>query len=128
MITSRVWEFENEIKFAGSCFYSPEKDFAGKRIQNIENVNVPLSHVFLTVFPQEGKTYAIISWLKKDGLLFQSYGSSLDKLKNNERQNFISFSNSHTLLMRESKHLFWIELSNSFLSNKKSLIANSKPN
>lgn len=89
-LINRVWEFENEIKFAGSCFYSPEKDFAGKRIQNIENVNVPLSHVFLTVFPQEGKTYAIISWLKKDGLLFQSYGSSLDKLKNNERQNFIS--------------------------------------
>lgn len=83
-------EFENEIKFAGSCFYSPEKDFEGKRIQSIENVDVPLSHVFLTVFPQEGKTYAIISWFKKDEILFKSYGCFLDKLNNNERKNFVS--------------------------------------
>ena len=89
-LINRVWEFEGEVKFAGSCFYSPKKDFEGKRIQNAENVNEPLSHVFLTVFPQEGKTYAIISWLKKDELLFKSYGFSLDKLNNNERRNFIS--------------------------------------
>ncbi|MGT2907915.1 YecA family protein [Streptococcus dentiloxodontae] len=89
-LINRVWEFENEVKFAGSCFYSPKTDFEGKRIQNAENVNEPLSHVFLTVFPQGGKTYAIISWLKKDELLFKSYGSFLDKLNNNDRQNFIS--------------------------------------
>ncbi|WP_270738110.1 SEC-C metal-binding domain-containing protein [Streptococcus anginosus] len=89
-LINRVWEFENEIKFAGSCFYSPEKDFEGKRIQSIENVDVPLSHVFLTVFPQEGKTYAIISWFKKDEILFKSYGCFLDKLNNNERKNFVS--------------------------------------
>ena len=90
ILINRVWEFENEIKFAGSCFYSPEKDFSGKRIQNIENVNVPLSHVFLTVFPEGGQTYVIISWLKKDEILFESYGCSLDKLNNNERKNFVS--------------------------------------
>lgn len=45
-LINRVWEFENEVKFAGSCFYSPKTDFEGKRIQNVENVNEPLSHVF----------------------------------------------------------------------------------
>lgn len=89
-LTNRVWEFEGEVKFSGSCYYSPEKDFKGIRIQNLENTIPPIRHIFLTVFPQNNKSYAILSWFRRDDELFNSYGRALDKLDLKERKIFIS--------------------------------------
>ena len=69
VLTSIVWEFNGFSNFAATAGETPMYDFDGKQIQDLLNPSVPARHVYTCVFPENGKTYVIIAWLKEyDGL------------------------------------------------------------
>lgn len=90
ILTSVVWEFNQRVNFAGTGFEAPTKDLDGNKIQDISNSDVLAKHVFVMVFPEDDKTYCIISWLKENDKLFSGYHKQLIELNENQRKNYIN--------------------------------------
>lgn len=90
ILTSVVWEFPFAINFAASGFEAPTTDLQGKKLQDLLDVETLAKHVFVIVFPEENKTYCIISWLKDNDELFYEYRSQLENLDQQQRQNYIN--------------------------------------
>ena len=89
-LTSIVWEFPGFSNFAASGYEAPMLDFSGKKIQDLLDPKTPARHIYLCVFPDENKTYAIISWLKKYDSLFISIKEKLLSLTFEEKKNYIN--------------------------------------
>lgn len=90
VLTSFVWSFNGFSNFAAVGGEAPSLDFQGKQIQDLSNPNVPARHIYITVFPEGEKTYAIISWLKQFDNLFSSIGEKLRSLSDDEKKNYIN--------------------------------------
>lgn len=90
ILTSFVWEFPGFSNFAVTGGEAPMSDFSGKKIQDLLNPNIPARHIYLCVFPENDKTYAIIAWLKKFDDLFSSIKDRLSTLTEIEKKNYIN--------------------------------------
>lgn len=90
VLSSIIWEFNNEVKFAASGFEAPAIDLIGNDIQDLLNFTIPAKHVYLSIFPENGKTFCIIAWLKEDDIFFSGYRNQLADLNNQQRKNFIN--------------------------------------
>lgn len=90
VLTSFVWSFDGFSNFAAVGGEAPSLDFQGKQIQDLTNPKVPARHIFITVFPEGEKTYAIISWFKQFDGLFSSIGEELRALSDEEKKNYIN--------------------------------------
>lgn len=85
-----VYEFDKEIKFAGTGFLTPTDDLNGNKIQNLLDPDSKMSNLYFSVFPEENKSYAIIAALKNDELL-TDYITNLKELTPEEEKNFINY-------------------------------------
>ena len=90
VLTSVVWEFDGFSNFAVTAGEAPMYDFAGKKIQDLLDPNMPARHIYMCVFPENNKTYAIIAWLKEYDELFSSIKKKLDSLTELEKKNYIN--------------------------------------
>lgn len=90
ILTSIIWEFPFEVKFAATGFEAPTRDLRGKRIQNLKDFSVLAEHIFVMVFPEETKTYCIFSWLKSNDSLFSGIAEQLNSLNYEKRKNYIN--------------------------------------
>ncbi len=90
VLTSIVWEFEGFVNFAATAGETPMYDFNGKQIQDLLNPSVPARHIYMSVFPENDKTYAIIAWLKEYDTLFLPMKEKLDSLTDAEKKNYIN--------------------------------------
>lgn len=90
VLTSFVWEFDGFSNFAATGGEAPMSDFSGKKLQDLLNPNVPARHIYLTVFPEGSKTYAIIAWLKEYDSLFATIKERLSSLSEQEKKNYIN--------------------------------------
>ncbi len=90
VLTSVVWEFDGFSNFAVTAGESPTYDFNGKKIQDLLNPNIPARHIYLCVFPENNKTYAIIAWLKEYDSLFATFKEKFDSLTELEKKNYIN--------------------------------------
>ncbi len=90
VLTSIVWTFDNFSNFAATGAEAPYLDFESKRIQDLRNPEVPVRHIYISVFPENNKTYAIIAWLKRFDSVFSSIFKKLNKLTEIERRNYIN--------------------------------------
>ena len=90
VLTSLVWTFDGFSNFAASGGEAPARDYENNLIQDLMNPSVPARHIFLSVFPENDKTYAIIAWLKQYDSLFSSIKERLMKTSNNEKRNYIN--------------------------------------
>lgn len=90
ILSSIVWEFDQSVKFAGTGFEVLAKDLKGNNLQDLFNMDILAKHVFVMVFPEENKTYCIISWLKENDQLFSGYYEQLNQLNMQERKNYIN--------------------------------------
>lgn len=78
ILNSIVWAFPYPINFAATGFEAPTIDLQGNKIQNLLDIKVPAKHIFMNIFPEENKTFCIISWLKENDLLFNDYTNQLN--------------------------------------------------
>lgn len=90
ILTSIVWEFDMQIKFAASGYQGLNRDLKGQIIQNINEIHKNIEHIFISIFPEEKKSYCIISWFKKNDSLFEEYKEGLLNLTLKERKNYIN--------------------------------------
>ena len=90
ILTSIVWEFDGEVKFAATGTESPQFDLANVKIQDLTDLNTPAKHMYFSVFPEKGKTYCIISWLKSNDKLFASIRNKLTSIDCKLRKNYIN--------------------------------------
>lgn len=90
VLTSVVWEFDQFSNFAATAGEAPEYDLAGRKIQDLSVATVSARHIYISVFPENNKTYAIIAWLKEYNELFSSIKKRLDSLTEAERKNYIN--------------------------------------
>lgn len=90
VLTYFVWSFDGFSNFAATGGETPTKDFDGNYLQNLTDFSVPARHIYLCVFPENNKTYAIIAWFKRDDKLFDSIKKRLSSFTEKEKQNFIN--------------------------------------
>ena len=88
--TSVVWEFDGFSNFAATGTEAPVFEFLGNQIQDLLNPSIPVRHICTCVFPENGKTYAIIAWLKEHDSLFSTMKEKLDSLTEAEKRNYIN--------------------------------------
>lgn len=100
ILTSIVWEFDKEIKFAGTGFQAPTKDLNGNTLQDLGDKDNLVKHMFISIFPENGKSYCIISWLKDNDALFLNYRNQLNTLNIEQRKVYIN-----NLLPRKSENI-----------------------
>lgn len=90
LLTSIVWEFDGFSNFAATGVEVPTHDFNGKKLQDLYDTNSPMNHIFYSVFPENGKTFAIIAWLSKNDTLFENIKKRLESTTIMERKSFIN--------------------------------------
>lgn len=89
IVNYSIWEIPYEIHFAVSMQHEPTFDLLGNKINDYESTE-PLTSIFLNIFPSEGKSYCIWSWLAEDDSVYSSYVSQFMNLKDYERMNFLN--------------------------------------
>ncbi|MCQ4935547.1 YecA family protein [Anaerotignum propionicum] len=90
ILTSIVWEFDQVIKFAGTGFEAMTFDLEGNKIQDLTKLDASVKHIFVMIFPEEEKTFCIISWIKEYDDFFSSYKAQLEKLTLVEQKIYIN--------------------------------------
>ncbi|WP_052728372.1 hypothetical protein [Domibacillus tundrae] len=63
--------FDKEYHLAVSAVCNIENDLLGNRINDYGKLNVPLAPLFVTIFPQNGKTFVLLSYYKNDKFKFE---------------------------------------------------------
>ena len=89
LINYCIWEIPYEISFAVSMQYEPTFDLAGSQINDYEHDEI-LKSIYLNVFPADGKSYCIWSWLANDDAIFKSYTNQFMELPLSDRKNFLN--------------------------------------
>lgn len=73
-----VVEIPEQIKFANFACIGLDYDLHGKRIKNIKN-NI-MSRIFLTIFPEDNKSYVLVSYLSKDEKIYRNLINQLKSI------------------------------------------------
>ena len=81
---------EDEYLFAVSSAFFIEYDFKNNPINELNILSKEPATLFLTIFPQNKKTYVLISYLKKDNLKFSFLKKQLLDLSEEEKKRRIS--------------------------------------
>jgi len=90
VLTSIVWQFDGFSNFAASAGEAPSLDFNSYPIQDLLNPNIPVRHIYISVFPENEKTNVIIAWLKKYDVIFATIKQKLDILTEQEKKNYVN--------------------------------------
>lgn len=83
MLKTYVINFDYEIKFATSYMAPLSYDLAGNQISNLYSLEDDMKYIFVSMFPENLKTYILISWLSKDNEYIEKFINELESLKNN---------------------------------------------
>jgi hypothetical protein len=68
IIHTKTFEFYEKCHLAASSVLTPERDFLGKVINDFSKINEDINFyrfIFLTIFPQNKKTYVLLSFLRR---------------------------------------------------------------
>ncbi|MBU3200300.1 hypothetical protein LL037_18645 [Clostridium estertheticum] len=74
-----VIEMPYKIQFANYMMVAPPFDIKGKKIKTIDRKTKRMKFVFFTTFPDECKSYILISALKED---LDTYGKYFEQIRN----------------------------------------------
>lgn len=102
---SLVFELTYEVEVIVSSVLEPERDLEGNKLNNIysDHPDELLAKFFLTIFPEDGKSYIILSWFKRDQQLYQEYAQQLADLYRKSQSDFLTYLNN--MVVRNSENL-----------------------
>ena len=69
-IQTKLIVLDKEYSIAVSSIFAIEYDFHGNKINDLGDKKQRLKNLFLTIFPQNGKTYILLSHLTEDSLTY----------------------------------------------------------
>lgn len=84
-----IWELPYEVHFAVSMQYEPSFDILGNPISDYESDEY-LPSIFLNIFPAEGKSFCIWSWLATDNDVFCHFAEQFMALAVVDRENYLN--------------------------------------
>lgn len=73
-----------ESKFSATSVFHLEFDFEKNLINDLANLNERVKPLFLTIFPQNGKTYILLSYLKRDSMAYRLFREQILNFSNKE--------------------------------------------
>lgn len=88
-ISAVIWEIPYEISFAVSMMYELEHDIKGNRINDLRSFE-NVKKIYLNIFPSDGKSLCIWSWLKENDSIFKTFGEQFQKLKVSDKENYFN--------------------------------------
>ena len=84
LISTKTIELDKEYLIAVSSIFAIEYDFKGNIINDfselVKNNNNKMKIIFLTIFPQENKTFVLLSYLKENASTFEFLDEQLLKI------------------------------------------------
>ncbi|KAF1681263.1 hypothetical protein [Bacillus sp. SKDU12] len=89
-IISEVIELDTEHHLAVTSTILVERDLVGNQINNLDDWTIPLAPLFLTVFPQNGKTYIILSYFTRNKRRYKFLSEQILSKSVDEQKNIIS--------------------------------------
>lgn len=89
IIHSWCWEIPYEISFAISMMTEIEHDILGNIINDIAN-DTDLKKIYLNIFPCQGKSYCIWSWLSDNDAAYQPFIKQFSDLSIRDRENYFN--------------------------------------
>lgn len=91
VIETAVLTVDEELPMAVSSTFNMELAYDGTPINDLspENYSTRMKPCFLTVFPQDGKTYCLVSYLRRDRKAYD-FLHGLNKLEESEKRVIIS--------------------------------------
>lgn len=90
-LISIVRELDYEVSFATTSSFAVQHDLNGNEINDIYGFQNDLPSVYLNIFPYEGKTKIIISYLDLFDNIYGNYFLQLDRLSIDELCKYLNF-------------------------------------
>jgi hypothetical protein len=90
IIYTRIMKFHHEYHIAVSSAFTVEKDLNGKNINNFSDLETDMKYLYLTIFPQNGKTYVLLSCLRKYKKYLSPLMNQIQDKSINERKRILS--------------------------------------
>ncbi|MEA5550596.1 hypothetical protein VB713_06320 [Anabaena cylindrica UHCC 0172] len=85
-----IMKFHHEYHIAVSSAFTVEKDLNGKDINNFSDLDTDMKYLYLTIFPQNGKTYILLSCLRKYKKYLSPLINQIKEKSINERKIILS--------------------------------------
>lgn len=77
-------DLDYEVGFATSYMSPLSYDLEGNMVSDVNSLEGRVHNIFVNIFPENGKTYILISWLSSDdGQWFEKYINQFNVYKNN---------------------------------------------
>ena len=74
-----------EVSFATAYMSPLSFDLEGNIVSNVWSLSDRVKNIYVSIFPEKGKTYILISWLKEDGdYKFDKFREQFQEVKQNE--------------------------------------------
>lgn len=89
-VHSCIWELPYEVQFAVSMQFEPSFDLQGRQIGDYQNEKECLRSIYLNIFPVQGKSFCIWSWLATDEGVFSPFAQQFMALDVVDRENFLN--------------------------------------
>ena len=90
MIYTRMIKFHQEYHIAVSSAFTVKKDLNGKDVNNFSDLETDMKYLYLTIFPQNGKTYILLSCLRKYKRYLSPLMNQIQEKSVNERKIILS--------------------------------------
>ena len=91
ILDSIVWELDYEIGFSTTTMFGLEYDLEGNLLNDITSTeDERMKNIFLTIFPEDAKSYVIISWLKEDSEVYKGFKEQAQKLGKEDKIIFLN--------------------------------------
>jgi len=90
IISSKIFQLPYESLLAVNESFPIEYDFQENLINDLADTSKRPAPIFLTIFPYDGKTFILFSWLSEDWETYQSIISKLEMFTISEKEIFFS--------------------------------------
>lgn len=91
ILESIVYELDYEIEFSTTTMFALEYDLEGNLLNDIASKeDERMKNIFLNIFPEDGKSYVILSWLKEDRETYKGFKQQIQSLKKEDRILFLN--------------------------------------
>lgn len=88
-INCSIWEIPYEINFAVSTMIAIEHDILGNRINDLTK-ETNIKTIYLNIFPGNGKSFCVWSWLKTNDKVYTNFAKQFLSLSETDRKNYLN--------------------------------------
>ena len=79
-----------EVQFTVSSVLTPKYDISGKKINRLMDTTKPVQNLYLTIFPENGKTIMLFSWFKESDKIYKKWFYQFKSLPQDIQKNYLN--------------------------------------